>query len=475
MDFDYDSAKDRISNEFANLAEEVWPDIEKAYKKNKRRIPEDKIEAIKWKKGYIEDFHKKNMFSMLNELDIESYWHATDFWNEIRKNLTEEDEIFYANLMIEQAKRGHEEERLGYAWIVKNHDNGNLREFIPESLLEEAVNIGFWEIANQYFTGRGFRIPHKYYDTLMKYSEHLDLSRVDEFKTKPLIPDGDWIDSRYLAAFEEARKKLDKESGAWLAKPIIEQLILYSLSSFEPKPNKEELLAKETDSYREYFNTEPVQELFKERVEYHTKYLGGDDSFDFLKNIKILIKYLDLDESEIIELVSSSLPKDGYGLERTLVDIDFPKNLLNSETISHIKNRIIEYIDEKASKERKELIPHLYFLQDSIQKDWFDEKDGKDRIKNKLDNYLAQKRRPAGGKVSSLLNTLKPKLVDQELYRRVVHQGITDLVKRNRIEEASTWYREAEEDDWLEKSQVPDFELVASPKRIPKRSQTRLF
>jgi hypothetical protein len=473
MPFDYQAAKERVKKELTDLVEQIWPDVQPVFEKYKWPIPEQPLEKarrVSYHLGHIKDEQKRKKFSMLCDLSTDTYWHATDFWPEIRKSLAKEDERFYATLMIEMAKRDHEQGELGYAWIVKSYDDGSLREFVSEEMLTEAVNCGFWEIANEYFTGKGGSLPRNYYDTLMNYSDILDLSsKVNQFKQKPLKANSweGWPDERYIACFERARQKLTTEDGAWLARPIIERIIGQTLSWYDPKPNPDKLLKIRLEPYKEYLNTKVIQDLLNEEVRRYIKYCdNANEAYRWLFCAKILKPYLTLSESEFKELVSSSLPKESYRLERILVDINFPKEWLNEATLAFIKNKIVEHISEPvqhwqrgAWREKKEIISHLEFLQKCMATEWLDEKLGRERIKSGLETYLKQKRRPSGAAVVGLLDSLKPQFVEQELYRAVVHQGITDLVKRNRLKEASIWYRKAEHEGWLDKSKIPQFEV----------------
>ena len=476
MLFDYQAAKERVKKELTDLVEQIWLDVQPVFEKYKWPIPEQPLEKarrVSYHLGHIKDEQKRKKFSMLCDLSTDTYWHATDFWPEIRKSLTKEDELFYATLMIEMAKRGHEQGRLGYVWIVKSYDNGSLREFVSEEMLAEAVNCGFWEIANEYFTDGGASLPRDYYNTLMNYSDILDLSsKVNQFKQKPLKANSlkGWPDERYIACFERARQKLTAEDGAWLARPIIEQIIDQTLSWYDPKPNPDKLLEIRLETYKEYLNTKVIQDLLNEEVRKYIKYCdNANEAYHWLFCAKILKPYLTLSESEFKELVSSSLPKESYGLERILVDINFPKEWLTEEVLAYIRDKIIKYFNELPIWKPKEIIPDMIFLQDALQTGWLDEKLGRERIKSGLETYLKQKRRPSGATVVGLLGSLKPELVEQELYRAVVHQGITDLVKRNRLKEASIWYRKAEREGWLDKSKIPQFELT--PEKISKNKQ----
>ena len=269
MTFDYEAAKQRINGELSDFVDKYWNKLSADYRKRKEamvsdetdeKMLEDKISGLHSHSDVLGDDRKK--FCMLYEFTHNCFWHATDNFQDLKKILPTEDMQFYATFAIEMAERTQGKQ--SYAWIVEECDNGNLKEFVSEELLKEAVNKGFWEIANSCFTSKN-NVPERY-TILMKYSHLLDLSTAHEFKTKPLTCEGGWIDEHYIEAFERAKQKISAEDAAWLARPLIEQIINYVLSWESPKPNPKKQLESRLKGYGEYLGTNIIQKLFKEEL-----------------------------------------------------------------------------------------------------------------------------------------------------------------------------------------------------------------
>jgi len=405
------------------------------------------------------------MFSMLNELRLNCFWHADDDWSELREILPEESQKFYANFMIELAKNQDKIKKLtfGHGWIVEAFHEGPLSDFIDEDLLIEAVNKGFWEIANDYFVANSHNttIPDRY-DTIMEYSDKLDLSRVNEFKKELLGDTSGWIDDKYLSCFERARDKLSIEDGAWLVRPIIERHIGWTLAWDDPEEEPEKSLEKEIKPYKEYIDTSLIQNLIKDEIKTYVADMNDVD-IDIAEHnllcINILSKYWNVPEQEFKDLINANFPLDGYQIEDTVIELDFPRDWLNQEILSKVQDNIIAYFDMTLDKKTEGLIYRLHNIQRAIRNGFLDEKIAREKIASKLEVYLALKRRPGGAVVETTLGCLDSKYVDTKLYRSFVHQGISDLVMRNRIDAASKWYRMAQKEGWLDKTKVQKFKL----------------
>ena len=475
--FDYDSAMGRVSIELGNLADELWPSVEKERAKyyDNPKTKEEKIEAVGSELYKLLPASSARKFSMLRELKHECYWHADDYLPEIKDELGESLD-FYMTLMIEQAKKRHNTEKRGYAWIVNNYDSETVPEFkrvITPEMLAEFVNIAFWEIANKYLVQETqTSVPWKEYGAVMKHAELIDLTRVDEFaeKKRPLNSKTGWVNDEYVSAFERARKKLSVDSSVWLARPLIEMQLL-QFNCTESSQQIKKLLTTRLANYQEYLNTKLIQDLFKSELSKHASYFDSDRSFFRIGFIDALKEYYNVSDEEFRNLISSSLDIKDPIFEKTVVQNDLPKSWLNASTLEAIKNRIIKYIDSRDHSgewnkgAKSDIIPNLSFLQDSFRGQWISEEDIKGRISNYLKEYLSQKRRPGGEPVQTMLSTLDPNLTDQTTYREVVHRGISDLVIRKRIKEATKWYERAKGEGWLDESKIPKFELYEQPIR----------
>ena len=461
MSFDLEAAKARVSRELEDIIAAVWPDIEEGIKgdgfdehllKHK-----DKAHAVYYKQSHIKDRQKQMMFSMLNELMHDCFWHADDYWPELKDILPKESQKFYANFMLELAKDQNKvkERTFGYGWIVEAFHEGPLAEFIDEELLTEAVNRGFWEAANDQFRDDCLTVPRRY-ETIVKYLDKLDLSRVNEFKQEPLGDESGWLSQEYLDCFERARNKLSIEDGAWLARPIIQRYISCTLSWEEPEGDPKRALEKEIKPYKEYIDTALIQELIKKKIKENVE-LIGEDAYHYPMCVEILSKYWKGTKEEFKNIINENLPIDDSRIERDILDATIPIEWLNEDILSKIQDNFIDYFEMEPDKKTDALICDLGLIQRAMRFGFLDKDIAKEKIESKIEEYLAMKRRPGGAIVANTLEVLDPKYIDTGLYRRFVHQGISDLVKRNKIDEASLWYSKAEHEGWLDKTKVPNF------------------
>lgn len=456
MGFEYSSAQARVSTELKELTEQLWPEIQPVYEEYNMRPPGDKVSAIYNDNRNIKNNLQRMKFLMLYELSHGSYWHATDFWPDLRANLDQEDATFYATFMVEQAKRSHEKEAFSYIWIVRNYDNGNLKDVVSEDLLKEAANIGFWDFANQFFNRERWSLglsedSYNYYTTLMKYRHLIDLSRLNEFKQGPLrAMSGNerfWPDEEYKEMFEKARKRIPHEEAAWLARPFIEQAINCNLSFIDPEQDPGESLARELEPYEEYVDNDTIQGLLKEEFkEFIEQFSNSEEGPHWLTCSRILRPYLKLTNQEFIDFTSSIVSKDDILTGIDFVESNFPAEWLSSETLSLIQKNIIATLEKPlyASKREKEIFPNLAFIQRAIKTGFLDKQIGGEKIQSGLKRYLERKRRPGGKDVDFFLKTIDPYVIDPELYKEVLQKGIEDLTKRRRINEARYWSQKIE-------------------------------
>jgi len=466
VNFDYEQANARISSELKEMAEQLWLEIQPIYKKYGWGAPENKVDGIRSHVIELKDEKKRDRFFLLIELREGKYWHAVEYWNELRGEMTKEERDFYAQLTIEQAKR---DSRLGYSWIVREYDKGHIRDYVPAELLKEAVNRGFWEIANEYFTTESLRPPWEDYERLMKYKDLLDLGRLREFKTEKMLRCRDgWPDSDFFELFEKVRGNLSLEDGAWLVRPIIEQRIAAALFADGYVEHPEAALKKELELFAPYLSTKIVQELLREKMKGLLRLFSNDDrdlQGHYILCLKILSKYLTADESETRSFVSSSLPRDAHEIEEAILRTDFPKQWLDEDAMKFLREKMIRRIESPQQRygKAKDLIPNLSFIQEAVKKGFLDREFGRKRINDGLLSYLAMKHRPAGDSVLSLLDTLDPDLVSPPLYREVVNEGISDLLKRKKAAEARRWYRKAKETGLLDEKKVPATKELEEP------------
>ncbi|VVB59381.1 Uncharacterised protein [uncultured archaeon] len=467
MDFNYVEAQKRVSDELNVLADELWEKVEQVYSDETHFRPSaNHIEAVKMalyllgtnesvqEQGVEIDSNTRKKFSMLYELSTNGYWNAVKAWSQIEPSLNDDAE-FYAKLMIEQAKRESRQRKSDYVWIVEQYDNGILKNFINDELLNESVNAGFWELAGNYLTCEMMAIPRNQYDTIMKYPEHLDLSRVNEFRTKPLLANGnygEWIDKRYVDAFKKARKKgaLGLESEAFLARPIIE--LAFDIAFGIEAEDSEAFLKDALKPYGKYLETKIIRSLLKDEIKKRVIAVSEGSDWDqevcLLEHAEILAEYLRLPKKRVRMFISSILLNEEELRVSGFIKDNFPKDWITPKARSRIKDAAEIYYDGLARLyASQEIIPALGILQKAMKKDFFDVEKGKKIIAKGLEEYLETKRHTASSEVKNLIGTLKPEFVPDDLYKAVRAKVDKDLSKSealskiNRIR-APKWKRE---------------------------------
>jgi len=480
MTFDLEGAKTRVKKELAVIIEQNWEKLPEhvrmvyGEKCSDEDVLERKIVGMYGSEGVLGE--SKHKFSMLYELSRDTYWHAFDHFSDLKPSLSKEDIEFYVTLAIEQAKRC--DKKLGYAWIVREHDTGLIAEFVSPELLKESVNGGFWDFANKYFTEDttpGILAPWDYFHIIMGHSDLLDFTKFKEFRGKPLNNESRWVDEKYMAAFERAKPNLSVEDAAWLVTPIIWGIVNKATAWEDGVDDPEKYLQKKLPPYKEYINTQAIQELLKTTMKDCIKCLGGDQTYHNMCGVEVLKPYVQISDDDFKELVSANLPREEEtggledSLEEDLVRHDFSKEWLTQKALSEIEDAIKKNLDSEGSGRT----PYIGLLQDSVNGGWLDEKYGREMLKKSIENYISLKKRPAGQVAEDFLRSVDPKLVEQRLYRQMIHQGISDLVKRNRVITATEWYQKARVGGWLNKNKIPKFELEF-PKNEPLQESMRV-
>jgi hypothetical protein len=494
MTFDYDAATKSLEKELFDLVEELYPIAKELHSQKYSGSVDNKrntIHTLAWfNNDDLGDVYKAGKFRMLEELVVENGrpgrpWRAIREWQKISARLPENDKEFYANVMIAQAQIPEDKGGMhaGYAWIVEQESNGVFREFISDDLLKESVNKGFWQIASKYLVETSLSFPAEDYERLIKHPM-LDLTRIKEFKhmMKGRPISSSRTDNLYVEAFEKVHKKLNKEDAGFFARPIIEHIIRNPIRNNRDwdKPFSK-VFAEQFEPYKDLLDTQDVQDLIREMFEDNAKYsvTSGSEGYSYLQTAQTLRPYLKVPDKELREIVSKNFPRGETWLAQNIVNVRFPLDWLDPSTRKYIEDQVKEYAHsplmqhEKQWHNKNPVMGRLEFLQRAIATGWYDEKEGREKIASGLKEYLHRERRPAGNAVDVLLGTLHPSLVEQSLYREVIHKGISDLVYRNKIREASEWYLKAEKEGWLDKSKVPEFKVQLPKPPEEKRKRRR--
>jgi len=458
-EFDYDAAKNSVSTELERIIDNLWLEAKTLYEENYTLDDDiDKVRVVYDVTHRLEDRQKAKTFLMLYELNNDCFWHAADNWPELSKAMSDDNKEFYATLIIEQAKQGKKE--TGYSWIVEKYDDEVLKEFISEDLLKEAVNRGFWEIANDLFIDNLARVPERY-NTLLKYFKHLDLTRAGEFRTDNLLCiAGGWMSLEYINAFKRARGKASKGDEEYIVRPIIQFILEQTLSWEQPMEEPEKVLKKRLKKYNDYLSAPIIQDLIKEEISDSLKEIDGDSAYHYLMSIEILKDHLIMPEDKFKEFISTNLPDDSYNLENNLVKEEFPIDWLTDNKKSEIKDAISKEIDNHIQKWRLgTFISDINFLKSAINQEFFNKDDAVNLIETGIDKYIGQEGRPKAKEISALLEVITLQDVSKEKYSQMVHRGIKDLLQRTRKVDAKEWYNYLNTNNLLDNLQFNQSQL----------------
>jgi hypothetical protein len=440
MTLDYEGSMKRIIDERINLAGQLWPDFMHFYKGSAPVSEEQIINTIIYNTGLESSEKNKRKLIMLDDLYNEKYWHLTDLWPGVVQDMPEGDISFYASLAIEQARRSSQNGELGYFWIALE-GMGKLRSFVDGALMDEAVNAGFWEFANKYLTDSGVNPPWQRYEALMEQSRLLDLTRFSEFKKEPLraYRNGLWPEEKYIECFERARARLSSEDAAWLACPIIENLIYFAFDSDETNDSRK-FLEDELQVYRDYIDTQIIQDLFAEKIKLNIECIDGEFYYDHIYAASVLKEYLRLTDNEFKELASSSL----YASVTRIVNSDIPREWLTDKKLAEIESEIKDYVNRCWGTE-KEIVPNLQFMQTAVQNGLLDRDFAITEIRKSLEKYVRQKRVAAASK-TQCIKYLDKSLVDPLLYKAVIKKQKEGELKRKEAKDArdAEWRRKLE-------------------------------
>lgn len=426
-DEEYANAKARVEKELGEAVNAVWESLKEFRARKYSAIAGDldasrvtlidKAYCVTEESGFMPGSPERKRISMLLDLHRDTFWHCTDNWGDISPALSDENRAFYAKLMLEQAKRSAESDkisRLGYTWIVEQYDNGKLKAFIDDKLLAESVNRGFWEIVNGYFSseGPGYTPPLKSFEVLRRYMHLLDLTRFKEFKKGEMYSHGAWLENTYVAAYVRAKasNKLSRADLGILAKPIIEQEIEYSCGDEydwdDERLEPEKYLRRKLRSYSDVLGTPAIQKLLKYKVAHYV-------SIFELYYAETLLNLVRGSKQAKQNLVSKSLDRKEHDFEREMVHNEFPPEWLTDEAKGYVQDRIVKVIDEeyKMMPFRK-FTEHIEFIKRGARSGLIHEDIAKEKIERALNFYVESKRRP-GGEVAQAVNTMEfPDFVD---------------------------------------------------------------
>jgi hypothetical protein len=437
-DFNYDDAKARIKNDLVSEVNAIWG----RYKEHRRGTPgfeteridnwkiEDKARAIIVDSWFMPDSMENKRISMLLDIVSEFFWRATAHWSEVLPTLSNEKVALYSKTLVAQAQlQSFNPLAFGHAWLVERYDDGILKEHISQDLLKESMNKGFWEIANYFYDKTLFASSNghaewKMYSAVMKYSQHLDLTRCNEFSKGDLYAAGIWPDETYIRAYEKAKDsgKLSAERLGFLARPIVEQMLEQTYQRMRDFDDKaEQKLERALCGYSGVLHAPSVQNMLKEHFSEMVKGVR-------LRSAGVVERYLDITDSEKRELASSALGGYKYENAENIMENGFPKEWLTEKAKAMMAEEITKEINKGV--EINYFMDLVNLIENGRRYDLFDDELANERISGVMNRYLEEKRRPKGDVAKAVYCVDWPDYADPALVKKIKEKAMSDMLLR---------------------------------------------
>ncbi len=398
--FNYASAMQRVEMDLVGLADKLWESkgATPSYPCESTREKVLDLKTLSDPRGNTE----LTKLSMLDELLHESFWHAADSLLDpcLWPNLTEKDRDLYLRAVLHQARNSPS--KMGYGTILRKYDeekqNGQerLRGYVDETDLTDLVTRAFCEFAVYFYTtSYGLQAHSERYDLIEKYFKYVDFSRTKGLWTdKPLVSsDSGWPTLVYKDAFEDARKNknLDEKLGAWLAHPILDQIIRHAIYA-EDRGLIE--AHQSLENYCEYLDDPLVQSLFKKWLVAPIDSLKFGNSRRAALCVDFLFEYiLYSSEDEKKKMICELLPKDA-DLYKYLIDEKFPVRLLTGETLCTVRDQLLAKLDAECL-DKENLLKFIDLAKDATLTNFLDQEIGQRLLKSALVSYSNLKPRPS--------------------------------------------------------------------------------
>jgi hypothetical protein len=343
--------------------------------------------------------------------------------------MSKEEIEFYGNMIIQQAKLIGDKtvkdskrpwgSDYAFAWILKQHDNGNLKEFISEELLRYSVNYSFNEILEKNTDFNWVADKHvEYFNFVMKYSGLLEPEKIDVVcNPKRML-----YDNNYVKLFDGLREKLPVEKASRFAAPIMNYLVS-AIGGRIFKYSKEsaiEKLRSELENYKEYMKTPCIKQTLMTKLEDSIGNIHDSDAHGYVRITEFYASLLGISKKTLANIVSKKITKDPY----VIMKAEVPKEWLTPEVLEIVASNLFNSLKNDRKKRRgREIVPDLQNINNAIDYGFLEVSAGKSLIEQDLMRYLKEKRRRSKSSLEQLTRSLHSEYIDPELYEGVVKKA----------------------------------------------------
>jgi hypothetical protein len=461
-DSDYKKSMERVEQMLNELAEASWSKFVEyrtqtqgkhfAYPVPRAETALEKAKAMLSDTGFLDGPEKWRMDTLV-AINERIFYHGTSFLDKLSPLISSEEKAFYANMLIHEA-RTQPPKQMGYKWLVEQYDNGKLRDFIDHDLLVESVNRGFWELVSEYLSNSAHGrlmavVPWKSYETLMKYSEHLDFTKYRECWPEKLRSRDGWPGKDYAKVYDRAKASgaLSTKELGFLASPMVDRIIDVALNPYEVEVDPEPFMEANMKRFTDVLGTPAIQNLLKESFSLCINLLSDEE--DNIYNAKVIEPYLRMADSAKRNLASSSLDRKELWLIGNMINGRFPAEWLNEEAKEYVQSKIVKVIDGNHGK--ISLLPkNIDYITDAMKSGLLGKKLGIEKMERELTFYTEAKKRP-GGKVAQEMYSMKLEGINPELVKQVRGVAMKDMLLRR----VTTDVAETGDESWVQRGK-PD-------------------
>ena len=429
-EFDFARALTEIIGKRDAMSEQIRPMM--AEEATKRGQNADYIKTGKLSNITVDDYLRKDpmlaaWWNMLDCLAEGFFKHAFDYWSKLRDRLDKDDIDLYAKVMIEEACHSTETENLftssGYFWLLRKLDAGELDTYVDFELEKEIINRGFWQYAGKYFSKAGYPCSYDVddFELIQKYLTRVDLRTVKDHANLVLWGSLPWPNKSYQDAVKQVEPELSRDEIVVLIRPIIDRAIHEARIDECRHDHMDEIMVRCIRIYDSYLDHPVIQDLLKESIKEVLYDISSSYGWENAKIFKQLINLVLLNDFDLIQLASKSLP-DIPNLGVYLVENNLDPCYFNREVQVKVCQMIKDGVAYWEIHDRSAIVPYLACIQQAVKAGWLDREWAIGYVQPKLEKYLGKKRERTAYALNILAVTLESSFVGIELYNIVVNR-----------------------------------------------------
>ena len=447
MAFNLETAMIRITKELEEIIDQCWPEFEGSlgdFDGEHTQTLHDRVRYVQINARNLEqDTYIR--FRLLLRILTSAYWQTDEEWSKFSAHLSAADKEFYAKTILGVAQDASKtaDKRKGCCWIVECRRTGYLSDYIDDDLFKNAVNHGFFEMADEFFTRPDYGcvvMSESYHRAILTEHAHLlDIQLLNQIKdpAKPLYYGYPWVTKQYIQFIEEQENRISLADAAFFARPIIDMHVRFCTIDYEREPKdidpKQELQSRLLP-YQHYLGCKTIQELLAFRLGEHIEGVKNQYSeTDWLHALAIplIMSYIRPEMVDWQTIATEQLDLQNDHEVWQLASSGLKVSLFAPRMVKTWRAILEQYIPVEESKQVKKGQPVgiLASILEATTDGWLDRNWTKNFIVAKLENYLKKKSAPTPTDAAELLNCLKNNidLIGEKLFCRIIERCLVSF------------------------------------------------